>query len=371
MPLGFRDTTNLVLPTGWDASELQKLTLRDGTTYAQVASDLNAALAAVNAEIANDALWASLCYFTDSATHVYRMGNTGSMEIHTEYGQPVPQRATLEGHMLPLVTYDTSLGWTRDYLRAANAEQVAADIADAVRKVRDCFRISVLTRVLKRSDDSGVTYGLGTSGYSPGFATAASFTNVDFIPPSVGGTTFDADHEHYVGIVGGAWTTEAFADMKDELREHGHEPPYDFIVGPSGESSIRGLSDFISVPMANVGYANTVSVATVDGMADGNGNYVIGVINDFRVRVVRGMPPYYGFAWKSYGARSVRNPIRVRLEPGERSFRAYAEIDPRTGGSWPLAYLMVYATFGVGVGDRTNGTPRYNNGTTWVDGTPT
>ncbi len=371
MPFGYRDTTNLVLPTGWDAAELQKLTLRDGTTYAQVAADLNAALTAINAEIANDPLWASLCYFTDVPTYTYRVGDTGSMEVHTEYGQPIAQRAATEGHMLPLLTYDAALGWTRDYLRSANMEQIAADIADAARKVRDRFRLSVLTRLLQRGDDSGAAKGLGASGYSPGFATAASATNVDFTPPSVGGTSFDANHEHYVGIAGGVWTTDAFADMKDELREHGHEPPYDFITGPDAETVIRGLNGFVAAPQWGVNYANTVSLAAVDNVADGNGNYYIGVINDFRVRIVRGMPQYYGFAWKSYGTRSLRNPIRIRLEPNERSFRAYAELDPRAGGSWPLAYLVVYATFGVGVGDRTNGTPRYNNGTTWTDGTPT
>jgi len=370
MPYGFRDKSTLVLPSGWDPTELANLRLRDGTTYQQVLNDLEIALTAVNREITNDPLWAGLCYFTDEPTVTYRVGDTGVMEIHTEYGQPIVQRASIEGHMLPLLPYDTALGWTRDYLKRANLEAISADIADAVRKVRDRFRLSVLTRLLQRGDDSGQAKGLGTSGYSPGFATAAANTNVDFTPPSVGGTTFDSNHEHYVAATGG-WAASIFADIKDELREHGHEPPYDLIVSPADEQTIRGLSDFIPVAQWNVNYGATTSTAQLDPNADGNGNYYIGVLNDIRVRVVRGMPQYYSFAWRSYGPRSMRNPVRIRLETGETAFRAYAEVDPRTGGAYPLAYMMVRVDFGVGVGDRTNGTPRYCNNATWSDGTPT
>jgi hypothetical protein len=32
---------------------------------------------------------------------------------------------------------------------------------------------------------------------------------------------------------------------------------------------------------------------------------------------------------------------------------------------------MMYLEMGVGVGDRTNGTPRYNNNATWADGVAT
>ncbi len=32
-----------------------------------------------------------------------------------------------------------------------------------------------------------------------------------------------------------------------ELREHGHEPPYEFLIGPSDESTVSGLTGFVSV----------------------------------------------------------------------------------------------------------------------------
>lgn len=373
MTLGPRDTTHLVQLTGVDGAELERLRLQDGTSYAQIVAEMNAALGALNAEIANDPLWSSLVSWTDQPTVEYRVGASNGFEVHTEYGRPDPKRAATEGHMLPLLAHDRALNWTWDYLRKANLTQVRADIADAIKDGRDLYRVAILTRLLDRDDESGVDIGLGTGGYSPGFATTAGSTNVDFIPPSYGGTAFANTHEHYVGIAGGVFTAAVFSDVKAELREHGHEPPYEFIIGTSDEATVRGLQGFVPVAQLNVNLASTVSVATLSMQADMNGGYYIGTINDINVRVVRGMPQYYGFGWKAYGRNSQRNPLRIRLAPGQSGPRFVAMPDPRAGsnGAYPLNYLMLFTEFGVGVADRTNGTPRYVNNTTWADGTPT
>lgn len=225
---------------------------------------------------------------------------------------------------------------------------------------------------MKRGDDSGSALGLGTGGYSPGFATAAASTSVDYTPPAYGGTSFDSNHEHYVGITGGAFTRAVFQDAKKELREHGHEPPYDFIIGTSDEDTVKGLTGFVSAAQTNVRYGALQDLATVSDMADANGNYPIGVIEDFVVRVVRGVPQYYGFGWKSYGNLSQRNPLRIRARKGMSRPMVMAVNDPRNGSpAHPLQYLMLKVDFGVGVYDRTNGTARYVNSATWADGTPT
>jgi len=358
--------------TGWDATALQNFRLQDGTTYAQVVAEMNGALGALNSELANDPLWAGLLSFTDQPDVEYRVGASNGFEVHTEYGLPDPKRAGIEGHMLPLLPYDRMLGWTWDYLRKARMSQIQADIADAIKDARDIYRQKILTRLLQRGDDSGAAKGLGSSGYSAGFATAAASTSVDFIPPTVGGTSFDSNHEHYVGITGAAFTLAAFQDAKDEIREHGHEGPFDFLISTHSEAAVRALSGFVPAPSLSVRYGSTVDLAQVDPGADANGNYLIGVIEDFRVRVVRGMPQYYGVGYKSYGPRSQRNPLRVRLQKGESALRVTAMPDPRAGnGTSPLQNLMLFAEFGVGVADRTAATPRYVNSATWADGSPT
>jgi hypothetical protein len=60
----------------------------------------------------------------------------------------------------------------------------------------------------------------------------------------------------------------------------------------------------------------------------------------------------------------------VRVKSGN-SFSAMAEPHPLASGSYPLNYMLVKANFGVGVGDRTNGTPRYVNNSSWANGTAT
>ena len=371
MPLGPRDTTNLVMLTGWDADKLAQFTLQDGTDFATLVAQINAALQAINAELYNDPLWSSLISYTDQPDVEYRVGASNGMGRFTEYGRADTQRADTEGHMLPLIAWDRMLGWTWNYLRQARLSQVQADIADALKDVRDRWRVQALTRLLKRSDDSGEANGLGSTGYSPGFATAAANTNVDYTPPAHAGNTFTSDHEHYVAIAGGAFTNAVFSDAKEELREHGHEPAFEFLIGKSDEDTVKGLGNFTPVASNLVAYGANQDLATLNPVS-ANGSYYIGTISDFAVRVVPGIPQYYGFGYKSYGANSQRNPLKVRLQKGQLRPQVIAMPDPRSGGggAYPLQNVMLFTEFGVGVKDRTNGTARYVNNSSWTDGTP-
>ena len=145
MAAGPRDTSNLVMLTGWDATELQNFKLQDGTSYAAIAASLNAALGALNTEFASD--WMTNLYsVTDQPEVEYRVGAGSGVSIHTEYSRPDPQRATTEGHMLPLEAIDRYLAWTWDYMREARMEQISADIAEAIQDVRDHRRQRILRR---------------------------------------------------------------------------------------------------------------------------------------------------------------------------------------------------------------------------------
>lgn len=372
MALGVRDTSSLVMLTGWDAAALQNFKLQDGTTYDVVLSQVNAALSAFNAEVANHPVYSSLVSYTDQPDTEYRVGTSNGFEVHTEYTRANAYRAATEGHMLPILPYDRGLGWTWDYLRKARMSQVEADIADAIKDARDLYRTKILTRLLKRGDDSGAAKGLGSSGYSPGFATTAASTSVDFVPPTYAGIAFDSTHEHYVGITGGAFTAAVFTDAKNELREHGHEPPYDFVIGPSDETAVRALTGFVAVDGSWVEYGALQDRVSFGSGEVVSGAYPIGALNDFRVWVISGVPQYYGFGWKSYGTNSQRNPLRIRLQKGQTAPMVMAYPDNSAPGpADPLKGLYLFSEFGVGVYDRTNGTARYVNSATWADGTPT
>ena len=374
--LGPRDTSTIALPTGWDATALAKYNLADGTSFATVAGMLNAAVQAKAAALYGDPLWSSLISYTDSPTvDRYAQGGGNAFEEYTEYGRPDPKRAGIEGHMLPIKPYDRGTAWTWYFLtRHADMAAIESDIADLASNMEDLWRKAILTRLLQRGDDSGAAKGLGTSGLSPGFATTAASTGVDFVPPVYGGVTFANTHEHYVCIAGGLYTADVFKDIKAELLEHGHKPPYNVIVSSTDEATIRGLTGFTPVGAMGIQYSSATELATFQADYTDTG-YNIGVINDCYVRVVNGIPQYYGFGWKAYGANNGKNPLRIRCAKGEARPAWLVQQDPRATGSsaYPLQYAQVFTEFGVGVGaDRTNGTPRYvNHANTWADGTPT
>ena len=370
MALGPRDTTSLVMLTGWDAIELKKFQLQDGTTFDAIVAQMNAVLGALNGELYNDPLFASLLSYTDQAEVEYAVGSSNGFGEYTEYGRPDAQRGATEGHMLPLKSFDRGLGWTWDYLRKARAAKIQADIADAAKDARDLWRKAILTRILQRGDDSGAAKGLGASGLSAGFATTAASTGVDFVPPAYGGNVFTSTHEHYITIAGGAWTTGQISDIKAELLEHGHEPPYTCLVSPLDTVEIEALTGFVPVARMDVNYASTVSLASFGPQYSSSG-YNLGTYSDVLFRVTYGMPTDYGFGFKSYGMNSQRNPLRIRLQKGQTRPQIVAMPDPRSGGSgaYPLQFMMLFTELGVGVADRTAGTPRYNNhANTWADG---
>lgn len=360
MTLGARDTTSLALLTGYDAATIARFTTSDGASYQQVVNEISTALAALNAELANDSLFSGLAYYSGEPTVEYRIGGSNGFETFTEYGRADPKRAATEGHTIPLIPKDRRLAWTWKYLKDASMSQIQADIADAIYDARSLWRVAMLTRLLKRGDDA-----VG-SGYSPGFATAAASTSVDFVPPSYNGTDFTSAHEHYVGIAGGVFTTAVFSDAFDELREHGHEAPYEFLIGPSDRATVEALTGFVPVSDPIINYGSTESTASMNA-AEG----YIGTLNHFRIREVRGMPQYYGVGYKSYGPNSQRNPLRVRLERGMSAPQVVLMTDPQAGNALnPLQNAMLYVEIGVGVADRTAATPRYVNNATWADGTP-
>jgi hypothetical protein len=366
--LGNRDTRDNVVLTGIDAALLDKYRLADGTTYEQVVALANSVLSGFNGGLLNDPFWSLMVSYTDRPDTTYNVGNTASMVAHTEYGRPDPERADRAGHMLPLRKWDYMLGWTADYLEEARMPDIEADLAMAVEAASNRWRMALLGRLFKRGDDSGAANGLSTTGLSPGFATAAASTGVDFVPPSYGGTTFTSAHEHYVAIAGGAFTAAVFTDAKAELQEHGHEPPFEFIIGPSDETTVSGLTGFVAVNEALINQAITSATATFTGQAI-MGKRPIGAIEGFRVWVVPGVPQYYGFGWKSYGRNSLRNPLAVRLPEGARAPQLRMFRDHNNPGIYAIQNLMTQMHFGVGVSDRTNGTPRYVNNANWADGT--
>jgi hypothetical protein len=366
--LGSRDTASLVNMTGWDTSELNRLTLADNVPFEQVVSELNMALSALNGELAADPLLSSLVSFTDKPTVSYRTGTGSSMSRMTEYAYNDPNHVEREGHMLPLINWSEDLGWTWLYLdQNADIEAIRDDIRNGIDAVRDRIRIQLLSRLIVRADDTGTAKGLGASGISPGFATAAASTGVDFTPKSFAGTDFDSDHEHYHPDAGD-YDVALFRAVKDHLREHGHNPPYTYLASSSDAGTIKDLTGFEPVSSSLVAYGNNTSLAILPTEVNSTA-YRIGTIEDFDVIIQPGMNATYGFGYKSYGANSSRNPLAMRLRKGASTPQATVMANPNAAATYPLTGAMLYLPMGIGVKDRTNGVAVHTGNATWEEPT--
>lgn len=361
---GNRDTRDIVVKTGVDAAELAKFAIADGTTYAAIVSLLQGGLAGAINEF-NDQ-FGSVFSVSDNPQVTYRMGGNGAFEAFSEYGRPNMQRGETDGHMLPMRAYDRGLGWTWRYLERAILEDVQADITAALNALRDRLRVSLLTRLIQRGDDSGAALGLGTGGYSPGFATTAGSTNVDFTPPDWGGITFASTHEHYTAHAGsGSITTTQTLAMREHLREHGHAEPYIAWISNDDRTVWEALSGF-----AVAGDPNIAQYASTSVIANGARGAYVGYIHGFQVYVCPGMPNNYCVGFKSYGALNPNNPLRIRVPKGMGGIDMRVLTDGASPSD-PLRDATLFCEYGVGVKDRTAGTPTYSNNSTWADGTPT
>ena len=366
---GYRDLSSLVTLGTQDAAVLAQYQLADGATYERLVSELEVGIRGLNGELSRHPLWASLASFGDLPTVEYAVGSGSYADRFTDYGRPEPEHAELSGHMLPLLPWTAALGWTWSKLKDMSISDGRADIRLAVDRMRNRYRKQLFQRLLTRGDQSGKASGLGTAGYSPGFATAAANTDTDFVPPDFGGVSFTSAHEHYVAAAGG-WTTTILDDIEAELMEHGHMPPYRLLISVADVASVTGLTGFVfpTTAVIQAGSGTSVAIPEIDPTDDGF--RFIGSYENTRVYAAPGMPQYYGFAYRSYGTNNPRNPLRVRVEKGYELPTARALRDPNAGaGIDPLQDLMLYMEFGVGVADRTNGTTRYVNNGAWADGT--
>lgn len=370
---GYRDLSSAV-NVGVDDSVLSRYQLADGVTYDQLVAELRVVVAGLNGEMARHPLWSSLVSFQQEPNVAQYAGSSTYADALTEYSRPEPQHAEMSGHMLPIRPYVAMLGWTWLKLKDMSFAEGQNDIRLAVDRLRNTYRRAIVARLLQRGDDSGAAKGLG-AGYSPGFATASGSTNLPFTPPSANGNIFTSSHEHYNATAGsGAWTTAQLDAIEADLREHGHMPPYRVLVSNADAATIAGLTGFVPPAAVTAQPGSGTAIAIPEEAATGDGYVFLGSYKNSRIYVVPGIPTYYGFGYRSYGALSPLNPIRIRTEKGYGQPTARVLRQVTSGvtdaerGIDPLQDLGLFLEFGVGVGDRTNGVANYNNNATWADG---
>lgn len=366
--LGPGDLKNRILPTGWDATELEKLRTESDITIEAIATELAGATAALNRELTSDPLYSLLWSPQTDPTVEYRMGSTNAWVRMAEYAPADEKRGKTEGHMLPLEDWVYPLGWTWKYLEKCRRKQIEADIQGFIDGARNKFQIALLDRFFQSADDSGEHRGLGAAGYSPGFAHDEASTEVDFVPPDYNGQAFANSHEHYNandGHTAADWET-AIEDMASEISEHGHAPPFVLMCAAEDQATIMGLTNFRERALPEIAYGSAIDLAKVSDLFFGLVSTPDGsMLCAWSHRI----PQYYAGAFKAHGLRSSNAPLAVRYTD---SHPLVVDIlaDKRYR-QFPIEQLLGYSEFGVGVKDRTNGVCYYMNSASYSDPTIT
>jgi len=354
------DLKNFVLPTYWDAATLEKYRLADGTTYDQLVADIAGALNIVNGELLSEPLYSGLLSTTDELAIEYPVGDTNGFVSHTEYTKPDAQRGATTGHMLPLNAYDRDLGWTWDFLRKARRTQLDADIASAMKDLRNVWH----RRILQRLFTSTFT-AVGAAGRSMPLADAG-VADPAYIPPAAPerGGTFLATHTHVLFAAG--ITQANLLTAVGHVWEHNVDGPFDLLISQADLAAWTNTANVTGfVPRADslIRYGATADLATVDE------SYIGAVETDYgpcRMRANGRIPTGYWSVYKSYGAGDQRNPMRVRL--GEYGVGATL-LKAEGIREYPLEHAIMFTEFGEAINDRVGAVIFRNDGGAWADPT--
>ena len=351
--LGPGDLKQFGLPSNWDAGYLSKYQLAEGVTFDEIVADITAAMGILNREMMTLPIYGGLIYPTSDMMVEYGVGVSNGVQVHTEYSDPDAKRGATGGHMLPLTAYDRGLGWTWDMLRRARRRQIDADIADAMKDLKDIWQQRVLTRLFKSDYDS---VGTGRSMPLADGGTADS----SYIPiayPERGGT-FLYTHDHIHNLNGITQANLETAVLN--LWEHGYDAPYDLLVAHADISSWTDASAITGfVPKADglIRYGMTADLANV-------ANDYLGVVEtpygSCRMRASGRIPTTYWSLYKSYGNLDQRNPLVVRQSPDYGTSAILMKGDHIR--EYPLEEAILFLEVGIGVMNRVGATAYINSG---------
>ena len=346
MTIGYRALLDTSLPALWDLDEIQRVRLQDGTSFAEIVSDVGQALNILNSDILSDPLYSGLFAVQDTPYVKYPVGSTNGFTELTEYGRPDPQRGATTGHMLPFNRRGRAIGWTMMGLMESARDDLDADVRSAIYDARHDFQRRLLQQFFRVE---GVQVG-ATANASVPFADGGA-TDANYVPlPGPDGQVFTAAHNHFV--CDAALDDASLEANIENLAEHGHAAPFDIVASQADAATWAGLTNWVAPAFAGITYMATTDRAAISDVSRFNGFYEsrYGVA---RVKFLDRIPTGYYGIYKSYGQLDARNPLRLRIS------NVYGFGYRLLPGQWANMpeYLAVIANFyGVGTGqDRTNG----------------
>jgi hypothetical protein len=267
--------------------------------------------------------------------------------------------------MLPLNSWDRGLGFTWDFLRKARRKQIDANIASAMRDLKNIVEQQVLTRLSKE------TYtAVGSAGRSMPLAEGGT-ADANYIPLPVPerAAAFAYTHDHIIST-GSATITQALLQVQvANLWEHGYDAPFDLVISSADVSSwtnTTNVTGWTTKADALIQFGLAVDVANVDQGCVGAIQTDYGSV---RVRVSGRIPTTYWFLWKSFGPNDPRNPVAIRYNeqfgPGAILMKGDHIRE------YPLEDAILFLEMGFGINNRVGAVAAINSAGGYADPTIT
>jgi hypothetical protein len=332
--------------------------LRTGETYEGIVNDILAGLAMANSSMLADPIYAGLVSVTTDVEMEYPIGTEKTMEVHTEYTRPIPQRGKTTGGMLAIEKFDHAFGWTWDFLKEARRVQIDNDVALGIKALQNNFHKKILTRLFKS------TYTTVASGRSMPLADGGTADSV-YVPlqnpERAAAFLYTHDHiEDYDGI------TQANLELAIlHLWEHGYDPPYDVLAAQADYASWTNVTTMTGyVPPANalIRYGSSTNLASV-----GNWGVISTKFGVVRLNFTARIPTGFWTAYTSFGANDPRNPIVVRYDDLYGMGAILLRGDHIR--EYPLEGAILFHTFGANIADRVGAIVVQNTSGSYADPT--
>lgn len=348
--LGPADMKQYAIPSGWDAGELKKIELADGTNLDEVYNLISAGLSVTNGELFSDPLYGTMLAETDEVALEYRNGVVNGMQERSEYTKADSRRDATIGHMIPLKSFDRKLGWTWDFLRKARMKQIESDIAGAIYDVKDNFQRLSLTRFFSTAYNTIATAGIDAP------LVDGTTASLSYQPPSYAGKTFATSHSHFDRRTDDATGRAAALNAgARHLYEHGITPPYIAVIPEADIADFAALTGWFKRDYG-IQYIRTDSGANF-GVMSMSEQFVGGFESEVGLVYVWAsprIPTNYLGMYKSYGINDPRNSVLIR---GDKQYGAGAVLLPAQAlMQHPLQEAYILHEFGPGISEgRLNG----------------
>jgi hypothetical protein len=346
---GIVDSQFVSFPPNIDQRYLQQIETADGVTFDQLIARINGPVAAFNATI--DPFVAELIAPpTTKVTVISRAPGRFEVVRRGDYDNARSQKpGKAYGHAIPIWANDAGLGFTEKGLRKMTADDITAEIEEALNGFRFIHRRDVLGRLFDNAevpvDDMGTTTML-----SPGFAGSGTGLNAfqaKFFPNMI--EAVPNDYSHYWRVASGSLATGLKA-MRDQHRKWYRTGKFDFVGSEAMTDAIVALGEgggFIRAERAFIREGSANTVAQVDG------DTYLGIFDDdvWVRKPIEDFTSMHGFLFQPLGALNPRNPLAWRYDP-KAGNGAGKGVYVRSDSAWPLDQATLIQEGGIGVNNR-------------------